>query len=142
MSDEKKIYVTDGQDLVEKAEELKNQGFEGVRIDVGSMNYSRYSKTHDGKELQPVVDGINAAVTAGLKVRLDVSIYEGVNEQEILDYLQLTLLHNYDIVFMPTMDYDLIKAKMPGLVRVEGDFGEVEMYKYRIGKGKLGFLKN
>ena len=46
-----------------------------------------------------------------------------------------------DIVFLPTMDYDKIKAGMPGLVPVEGDFGDVDMYKYTVGKGRIGFLK-
>ena len=43
---------------------------------------------------------------------------------------------------MVGLDYDKIKAKMPGLRKIEGDFGEVEMYKYAVAKGRIGFLKN
>lgn len=146
MAEEKKVVVTDGQDLKEKAEELKAEGVSDVTIKLNTMNYTRYKETNEGKELQPVIDGINAAVNAGLHVRLDMSIKEGYNDNEILDLLQLTFLHNYDIVFMPTMEYDRIKAKMPALKQLEPkegeDFGEVDFYRYPMAKGRIGFLKN
>ena len=142
MAEDKKVIVTDGQDLAEKAAELKAEGVTDVTVVVNTFNYTRYKESNDGKDLQPVIEGINKSIDAGLKVRLNVAIKEGFNDDEILDFLQLTFQHFYDIVFLPTMDYDKIKAKMPGLVPVEGDFGEVEMYKYSIARGRIGFLKN
>lgn len=138
---EKKVVVTDGQDLAEKAEEMKKNGVTDVTVVLNTLNYTKYKETNDGKSLEPVIAGINKAVDQGLNIRLDVSIVEGFNEGEILDLLQLTFQHKYDIVFQPTMDYDKIKAKMPGLKPVEGDFGDVDMYKYLIAKGRIGFLK-
>lgn len=138
---EKKIYVTDGQDLAERAEDLKKEGYTDVTVVVNTFNYTRYKRSNDGKELQPVIDGINKAVGQGLGVRLDVGLKEGFNDDEILDFLQLTLMHRYDVVFLPTIDYDVIKAKMPGLRPVDGDFGDVDMYKYAVAKGRIGFLK-
>ncbi len=146
MTMEKKTIVTDGQDLAQKAEELKKDGVTDVTVVVNTFNYTRYSKSNEGKELQPVINGINAAVGQGLRIRLDVGLKEGFNDDEILDFLQLTLMHKYDVVFLPTMDYDKIKAKMPGLVPAKPkdgeDYGEVDMYRYAIGKGRIGFLKN
>ena len=139
---QKKTFVTDGQDLAEKAADLKKNGVTDVTVIVNTFNYTRYKESNEGKDLQPVIDGINRAVGEGLSIRLDVGLKEGFNDDEILDFLQLTLLHRYDIVFLPTMDYDKIKAKMPLLRPVDGDFGDVEMYKYAIAKGKIGFKKN
>ncbi|MDD6189969.1 MAG: hypothetical protein PUB75_00040 [Firmicutes bacterium] len=139
---EKKTVVTDGQDLVEKADKMKADGVTDVIVTVNTFNYTRYSESNDGKELQPVIDGINKAVGAGLNIRLDVGLKEGFNDDEILDFLQLTLLHKYDIVFLPTMDYEKIKEKMPGLRHIDKDFGDVDMYKYAIAKGRIGFIKN
>ena len=141
MNKEERRIVTDGQDLAEKAEEYVKAGITDVTVVVNTFNYTRYQKSNDGKELQPVIDGINKAVGAGLKVRLEVGLKEGFNDDEILDFLQLTLLHKYDIVFLPTIDYDIIKEKMPLLRKVEGDFGDVDMYKYAIAKGRIGFKK-
>ena len=136
-----KTVVTDGQDLAEKAADYKKNGVTDVTVVVNTFNYTRYKQSNEGKELQPVIDGINKAVGEGLHVRLNVGLEEGFNDDEILDFLQLTLMHKYDIVFLPTMDYDKIKAKMPGLHKIDADFGDVEMYKYAVAKGRIGFMK-
>lgn len=141
MGDERKTVITDGQDLAEKAEQLKKDGVTDVIVEVNTFNYTRYKRSNGGKELQPVIDGINKAVGEGLRIQLNVGLQEGFNDDEILDFLQLTFLHKYDIVFLPTMDYDKIKSKMPALVPVKGDFGDVDMYKYAIAKGRIGFMK-
>ncbi len=139
---QKKTVVTDGQDLAEKAEDLRKNGVTDVTVVVNTFNYTRYKESNEGKELQPVIRGINKAVDEGLKIRLNVGLKEGFNDDEVLDFLQLTLMHDYDVVFLPTMDYDKIKAKMPGLHKIEGDFGDVDMYKYLMAKGRIGFLKD
>ena len=139
---QKKTVVTDGQDLAEKAEDLRKNGVTDVTVVVNTFNYTRYKESNEGKELQPVLRGINKAVDEGLKIRLNVGLKEGFNDDEVLDFLQLTLMHDYDVVFLPTMDYDKIKAKMPGLHKIEGDFGDVDMYKYLMAKGRIGFLKD
>lgn len=138
---QKKTFVTDGQDLAEKAADLKKNGVTDVTVVVNTFNYTRYKESNGGKELQPVIDGINKAVGEGLKIRLDVGLKEGFNDDEILDFLQLTLMHKYDIVFLPTMDHEKIKEKLPGLRKVEGDFGDVDMYKYAVARGRIGFLR-
>ncbi len=138
---EERRVVTDGQDLEQTAAQLRAAGVTDVTVVVNTFNYTRYKESNEGKELQPVIDGINRAVGEGLRIRLEVALKEGYNDDEILDFLQLTLLHKYDIVFLPTMDYERIREKMPLLRKVEGDFGDVEMYKYAIAKGRIGFKK-
>ncbi len=135
------IYIeTEGQKLTELAEELKNAGLTGVRINLETMYFDRYEKRHNGKSFQNIIDGINKCVDNELKVRLNVFMEKGFSDDELMDFVQLTLQHDYEIVFMPTMPYEEIKEKIK--VRpVDGDFGEVEMFKYIIGRGKLGFIK-
>ena len=62
MDNNKNIYVTDGQDLTEKVEELVESGVTDVTVNVNTLNYTRYQKSHDGLELHPIIDGINKAV--------------------------------------------------------------------------------
>lgn len=142
MENNTKVIVTDGQDLAEKAEAMKKEGVTDVTVVVNTFNFTRYKESNDGKELQPVIDGINKAVGLQMNIRLNVGLKEGFNDDEILDFLQLTFQHKYDIVFLPTINYDLIKSKMPALRQVQGDFGEVDMYKYPGSVGRIGFLKN
>lgn len=139
---ESKTVVTDGQDLAEISENLKRSGVTEVRVMINTFNFTKYKKSNGGKRLQPVIDGINKAVGQGLKIRLDVGIEEGFNDDEVLDFLQLTFQHRYDIVFLPTISYDFLKTKMPALKKIDGDFGEVEMYRYPGAIGRIGFLKD
>ena len=141
MSENKNTIITDGQDLAERAEELKKSGVTDVTVVVNTFNYTRYKQSNDGKSLEPVIEGINSAVGKGLGIRLNVGIKEGFNDDEILDFLQLTFQHKYDIVFLPTISYDLIKSKMPALKKIDQEFGDVEMYKYPSAVGRIGFLK-
>lgn len=141
MSNSKTTYVTDGQDLAEKVEELVKSGVTDVTINVNTFNYTRYQRSHDGLELHPVIDGINKAVGQKLHIRLGVSLEEGFSDDEILDFLQLTFQHKYDIVFLPTMPYEKIKAKMPALRETEQEYDDIELYKYPGSLGRIGFLK-
>lgn len=140
LDNEEILIETDAQDLAPMAEKLKNAGLTGVIININTMRHSRYAKSHDGKQLNNVVEGINKAIDQQLYVRLNVALERDFSDDEVLDFVQLTFQHNYDIVFLPTIPYEEIKGKMK--VRpVEGDFGDVEMFKYAIGIGKIGFLK-
>ena len=141
MSENKKTYVTDGQDLAEKIEELEKSCVTDVTINVNTFNYTRYQRSHDGLELHPVIDGINKAVGKKMHIRLAVSLEEGFSDDEVLDFLQLTFQHNYYIVFMPTMPYEKIKAKMPALRKIDQEYDDVELYKYPGSLGRIGFLK-
>lgn len=134
--------ITDGQNLADNAEELKKSGITDVIIDVNTFNYTRYKESNEGKHLENVIEGINRAVGLKMNIRLNVRLKEGFNDDEVLDFLQLIFQHKYDIVFMPTIDYDFLRTKMPALRKIDGDFGEVEMYKYPGAIGRIGFLKD
>ena len=139
--DNEEIYIeTEGQKLTEMAAALKEAGLTGVRINLETMYFNRYEERHNGKPFQNIIDGINAVVDNQMKVRLNVFMEKGFSDDELMDFVQLTLQHDYEIVFMPTMPYEEIKERIK--VRpIEGDYGEVEMYKYVIGRGKIGFIK-
>lgn len=141
MSENNGIIRMDGQDLAAKAGELKNEGAEGVIVRLDTLNHTRYGQLNEGKSLEDVIAGINSALRNGLSVRLEVAVTEGFNDDETLDFLQLTLQHKCDIVFLPTISYDILKEKMPALRKIDGDFGDVDMYKYPMAVGRIGFLK-
>lgn len=140
LENEEIVIETSGQDLAPMAEKLKKAGLTGVAILVNTMRHTRYKNSHDGQDLNHVIEGINKAVDQQMRVRLNVALEPGFSDDEILDFVQLTFQHDYEIVFMPTMPYEDIKAKMR-LRPVEGDFGDVEMFKYAAARGKIGFLK-
>lgn len=140
LDNEEILIETDAQELAPMVEKLKGAGLTGVIININTMRHSRYSKSHDGKELKNVIEGINKAIDQQLYVRLNVALERDFSDDEVLDFVQLTFQHNYDIIFLQSIPYEEIKGKIK--VRpVEGDFDDVEMFKYAIGRGKIGFLK-
>lgn len=140
LENEEIILETDGTELAPMAEKLKKAGLTCAAIRVNTMRHTRYKKSHEDGDLNKVIEGINKAVDHQLKVRLLVSLEKGFSDDEVLDFVQLTFQHDYEIVFLPTMPYEEIREKMR-LRPVEGDFGEVEMFKYAAARGKIGFLK-
>lgn len=142
MSEKSKVIKIDGQELAGKAAELREAGITGVIVRLDTLNHTRYHDISEGKSLQTVIDGINGAIDQQLAVRLNVAITEGFNDDEVLDFLQLTLQHRCDIVFLPTIDYGILKEKMPALRKIDGASGEVEMYKYPMAVGRIGFIKD
>lgn len=142
MTNEIKNYITDGQDLGEKADELKKAGINDVTVVLNTLDHTRYKKLNDGKTLDLVFAGINEASDRQMNITLHVGLKEGVTDDEVLNFLQLTFQHKYDIVFLPTISYDFLKSKMPLLKKIEGDFAGVEMYKYPGSIGRIGFMMN
>lgn len=140
LKNEEIILETDGMDLAPMAEKLKKAGLTGVAVTVNTMRHTRYKKSHENGDLNKVVEGINKAVDQQLNIRLLVSLEKGFSDDEILDFVQLTFQHNYEIIFLPTMPYEEIREKMR-LRPLEGDFGDVEMFQYAAARGKIGFLK-
>ncbi len=140
LQNEEIIIETSGQGFAPMAEKMKKAGLTGITICVNTMRHTRYKNTHEGQDLDNVIEGINKAVDQQMKVRLNVALEPGFSDDEVLDFVQLTFQHDYEIIFLPTMPYEKIKEKMR-LRPVEGEFGEVEMFKYVAARGKIGFLK-
>ncbi len=149
--------TTNGSLLAGMADELAAAGLDRVNISLDTLRYSRFKEITRGGEIDDVVEGINAAVTAGLTpVKINAVVMKGFNDDEILDFLQLTFQHDYEIRFIEMMPFkgnngceyqfmsnEEIKAKMPALRPVpfhgEGE-GVAQLFKYPSAKGRIGFI--
>ena len=143
MSENKNTIITDGQNLAERAEELKNSGVTDVTVVVNTFNYTRYKQSNDGKSLEPVIEGINSAVGKGLGIRLNVGIKEGFNDDEIMDFVQLTFQHDYEILFIGSDSFpaEEIRNKLPGFREAASQEQDVITGKYPGAVGKICFEK-
>ncbi|MGG6313400.1 GTP 3',8-cyclase MoaA [Paenibacillus macerans] len=97
--------TTNGMFLAKKADLLKKAGLNRVNISLDSLRQDRFSMITRGGEVQKVLEGIQAAVEAGLEpIKLNVVLMKGVNDDEIRDFLALTIdrpLHVRFIEYMP-----------------------------------------
>lgn len=147
--------TTNGIALSDNVEALKTAGLDDVNIKLDTLKYTAYEKLVENGELDKIIPSINAAVNAKVSpVTLIVHIFEGINDTELMDFLQLTFQHKYRIVFrefaeegpdeFKSVTEAAIREKMPALRTTlqEGEtvqLGEIEYFKYPIGVGKIGF---
>lgn len=146
---------TNGALLTDQAKDLKEAGLNNVYVSFDSMRNNRFKDVTGGGDMDDVIAGINAATGANLKpVGINVVVMKDFNDDEILDYVQLTFQHEVSISFiefMPIGNYagvsqdafvsnDEIKAKLSALRKVEAEGQAVEIFKYPGARGTIRFI--
>ncbi|MBR0600352.1 GTP 3',8-cyclase MoaA [Sinanaerobacter chloroacetimidivorans] len=146
--------TTNGILLGEFAHDLKKAGLNRVNISLDTLQYEKYEEITRGGNLDDVFAGIQAALEEGLTpVKLNVVAISGFNDDEILDFVQLTCNHPLDIRFIELMPIghaaaenheqflssQEIKKKLPCLIPQEQN-GVAEYYRYPEALGKIGFI--
>lgn len=95
---------TNGQLLCHLAAPLRQAGVRRVNISLDSLKPDRFREMTRGGQLDKVLAGIQAALTAGMLVKLNTVVVPGVNDDEIVDLARLTQdrpLHLRFIEMMP-----------------------------------------
>ncbi|MBT2763826.1 GTP 3',8-cyclase MoaA [Paenibacillus sp. ISL-20] len=97
--------TTNGIMLPSKARLLKEAGLTRINISLDSLHEERYARITRGGRVHKVLEGIEAAYEAGLDpIKLNMVLMKGFNEDEIRDFIALTLdrpLHVRFIEYMP-----------------------------------------
>jgi cyclic pyranopterin phosphate synthase len=152
---EEVTMTTNGSLLTDYAKDLKEAGLSRVNISLDTMRNTRFKEITRGGSIDDVVAGINAATGAKLTpIKINTVVMKGFNDDEILDFVQLTFQHDYNIRFielMPIgdcaeqskdsyMSCEEVMSKLPSIRKVETQSGVAEVYKYPGARGTLGFI--
>lgn len=152
---EEVVMTTNGTMLADKAEALKKAGLQRVNISVDSLLYHKYEEITRGGDLDAAFDGVNAALKYGLTpLKLNVVAMEGFNDDEILNFVQLSINHPINIRFIELMPVgqaaknngyrylssEEIKKKLPALIPLGKQDGVAELYRYPEAQGNIGFI--
>lgn len=95
--------TTNGQQLASLARPLRNAGLSRVNVHIDSLDAELYQRTCGG-ELVRALDGLRAAVGAGLSPKLNVVVQRGLNEREIPAFCQLGRELGVVVRFIEIMD--------------------------------------
>ncbi|WP_025689862.1 radical SAM protein, partial [Paenibacillus zanthoxyli] len=96
--------TTNGLLLPAKAAALKAAGLSRVNISLDSLRQERYSMITRGGDVAKVLKGIEAAQAAGLSpIKLNVVLMKGINDDEIKDFIALTLNSPLNVRFIEYM---------------------------------------
>ena len=96
--------TTNGMLLARYARGFAESGLNRVNISLDTLRPDRFQAIARRGNLQDVLDGIDAAQEAGLTpLKLNCVAMRGVNDDEIVDFVRLTLESAFDVRFIELM---------------------------------------
>lgn len=151
--------TTNGTLLRDRIQELKRVGVRRINISLDSLKPETYARITRGGFLTRVLEGLEAALGAGLHpVKLNVVLLKGINEEEIPQFLTyarnnpvhvrfiecMPFLPSATTLFVPT-DIVTKRAREAGIplvpIETTGLFdGPAELFRIPGGKGIVGLI--
>lgn len=148
--------TTNGVLLDTMAEELYKSGLHRVNVSLDSLKESSYKLLTRGGTLQQTRRGIQKAIDVGLKVKINVVVNKGINDDEVDDLISLAHLYDIDVRFIELMpigtqvEYaykhfvsnDSLIEIRPYLIPIKASdpSSPARYYKIEGKKGTIGFI--
>jgi GTP 3',8-cyclase len=99
--------TTNGIGLARRAGSLQAAGLDRINVSLDTLRRSTFAGLARRDRLQDVLDGLDAAKTAGLvPVKVNAVLMRGVNTDEALDLLDFCLDRGYELRFIEQMPLD------------------------------------
>ncbi len=95
--------TTNGSQLPKYAKALKAAGVERINISLDTLDPERFKAITRWGDFSGVMAGIDAALDAGLKVKLNAVALKGTNEDEIEPLLRFAHARGMDLTLIETM---------------------------------------
>ncbi len=150
--------TTNGSTLAAHARELAEAGLGRINVSLDTLDRQRFIELTRRDELSAVLDGIDAALEAGLRpVKLNAVVIRGVNDDEVVDLARFGRTRGVTtrfIEFMPldaSGDWsnhsvvpcseivDAVSSEFP--VESRSRVGDpAEVYRYLDGRGEFGVI--
>ena len=153
--------TTNGFFLPEYAKKLKDAGLTRVNISLDSLQEGKYNRITRGGSWEKVLKGIDSALKADLlPIKINTVLIRGVNDDEVEDFVKLTLerpLNVRFIEFMPSGEEskDNYRDKFISALEIKESLAEkysfrpvdinsgngpANYYKIKGAKGTIGFI--
>ena len=149
--------TTNGVLLKKHAKDLKSAGLNRVNISLDTINSKKYSSITRGGRLKDVLEGIEEAQKVGLTpIKINIVLIGGFNDDEVEDFVKLTLTEDIDIRFIELMPIgeastwalenflsnEVVLKKVKELYKVEAldPSSPATYYKLPNGKGRVGII--
>ncbi|WP_426443454.1 GTP 3',8-cyclase MoaA [Bradyrhizobium genosp. P] len=95
--------TTNGTQLSRYADSLAACGVRRINVSLDTLDPATFKKVTRGGDLAVVLDGIAAARTAGLKVKINTVALRGLNEEVLEDLVEWSHERGMDITLIETM---------------------------------------
>jgi len=149
--------TTNGVLLKELAHPLKKAGLDRVNISLDTLDAKKYREITHHDKFADVMEGIKAARQAGLSpLKLNVVLIEGFNDDEIENFIELTVQNDIELRFIELMPIgeaanwdrerfltsETILKKVPRLIPMpfKGHGSVARLYKLPSSRGSVGII--
>ncbi len=112
---EELTLTTNGSQLARFASELVDCGVKRVNISLDTLNPERFRELTRTGDHSRVLAGIDAALNAGLAVKLNAVALKGVNEEEFVSLTHFAHARGMDMTFIEVMPL----GELDGVVRID-----------------------
>jgi len=100
---EELTLTTNGTQLTKYATGLYDAGVRRINVSLDSLNPDRFTRLTRTGRIEPTLDGIFAAKTAGLAIKINAVAMKGVNEDEFDAMIAWCGEHGFDLCLIETM---------------------------------------
>ena len=98
------IYLTTNGIFLEKyIKDFYENGVKGVNISLDSLKADRFKEITRRGDIAKVLSSIEKAIEIGIKVKINTVLMKGINDDEILDFVNLTKNKDIDVRFIELM---------------------------------------
>ncbi|MEO6121684.1 MAG: GTP 3',8-cyclase MoaA [Acidimicrobiales bacterium] len=151
--------TTNGATLTMLADDLRRAGLRRINISLDSLRPERFAALTRRDALARVLDGIDAALAAGLDpVKVNCVLMRNVNDDEIVDLAEFGRDKGVTVRFIEFMPLDADRAWTPATVVTADEIvatiaavypleplsergsQPAERYRYRDGRGEIGVV--
>lgn len=100
---EELTLTTNGSLLSKYADELADCGVRRLNVSLDTLDSALFRRITRTGELQKVLEGINAAQEAGIRVKINTVALQGINEDEIPSLMEWAHGHDMDMTLIEVM---------------------------------------
>ncbi len=95
--------TTNGSQLRKYAADLAALGVRRINVSLDTLDDAKFAEITRWGRLAQVLDGIDAAVAAGLRVKINAVALKGFNEDELFTLADWCAAHGHDLTFIEVM---------------------------------------
>ena len=107
--------TTNGFLLPKVAKKLKDAGLKRINISLDTLDHATAAKMAQKDVLETVLEGIQAADDAGLKIKINCVPVKGINDKDVLEVLEFCRKKGYVVRFIEFMENYHAKESIKGL---------------------------
>lgn len=100
---EELTLTTNGSQLARYANDLAEAGVRRINVSLDTLDRDKFQKITRWGELDKVMDGIDAALAAGIHIKLNAVALKGFNEDELPALLRFAHSRGMDLTLIETM---------------------------------------